>query len=187
MISDFSACGGKLLLSVCLCVLPTLSIALCEELSRIDSSDDGTFFVSCKNTFAKPQYLITEYYAGGERNSFVSFRDGRYGFMCSAKDKARDCLSMPRGAIDFKTFEVKEGLEGVIEDINAATKRYRDKSADYSYPRSARGAEAQGCYLRVYGEEMVVLGLDRERLHSASSCLVAFERYLADNKSLLLK
>jgi hypothetical protein len=71
---------------------------------------------------------------------------------------------MPRGALDFKTFEVKEGLEGVIEDINAAAKRYQGKPADYSYPRSARGAKAQGCYLRVYGEERVVFGFDRERL-----------------------
>ena len=187
MISDFSACVRKLLLSVCLCVLPSLSIALCEELSRVGLGDDGTFFVSCKNTFAKPQYLITEYYSGGERNSFVSFRDGRHGFMCSAKDKAPDCMSMPRGALDFKTFEVKEGLEGVIEDINAARKRYQGIPADYSYPRSASGAKTQGCYLRVYGEERVVFGFDQKRLYSASLCLVAFERYLAGNKSLLLK
>ena len=187
MISDFSAYGRKLLLSVCLCVLPTLSLALCEEMSRTGTADDGSFFVSCKSTFPEPQYLITEYYAGGERNSFVSYRDGRYGFMCSAKDNARDCLSMPRGALGFKTFEVKEGLEGVIEDINSATKRYQGIPADYSYPLSARGAKAQGCYLRVYGEERLVFGFDKERLHSASSCLVAFERYLAGNESLLLK
>ena len=187
MISDFSACGWKLLLSSWFLVLPTISLALCEELSRVGKADDGTFFVSCKSTFSKPQYLITEYYAGGERNSFVSFRDGRYGFMCSAKDNNRDCLSLPRGALGFKTFEVKEGLEGVIEDINAAAKRYQGKPADYSYPRSARGAKAQGCYLRVYGEERVVFGFDQKRLYSASLCLVAFERYLAVNKSLLLK
>ena len=187
MISDFPACGWKLLLSSWLFVLPTISLALCEELSRVGTVDDGTFFVSCKSTFAKPQYLITEYHAGGERNSFVSFRDGRYGFMCSAQPNARDCLSMPRGALDFKTFEVKEGLEGVIEDINAATRRYQDIPADYSYPRSVRGAKTQGCYLRVYGDERVVFGFDEERLYSASLCLVAFERYLAGNKSLLLK
>lgn len=187
MISDFSAFGWKLLLSSWLFGLPAISLALCEELSRVGTGDDGTFFVSCKSTFAKPQYLITEYYAEGERNSFVSFRDGRYGFMCSAKGNNRDCLSMPRGALDFKTFEVKEGLEGVIEDINAATKRYQGISADFSYPRSARGAKTQGCYLRVYGEERVVFGFDQKRLFSASLCLVAFERYLAGNKSLLLK
>jgi hypothetical protein len=32
----------------------------------------------------------------------------------------------------------------------------------------------------------VVIGLDAGRLHAASACLVAFERYLADNKALLV-
>ena len=187
MIFDFSAYGRKLLLSAYLCVLPSMSLALCEELSRVGTGDDGTFFISCESTFPQPQYLITEYYAGGERNSFVSFRHGRYGFMCSAQDGAQDCQAMPRGDLNFTTFDIKPGLKGVIEDIKDAGQRYQGIPADYSYPRSARGAEAQGCYLRVYGEKRVVFGFDQDRLHAASYCLVAFERYLAGNKSLVLK
>ncbi len=186
MIFDFSAYGRKFLLLGCLCALPTTSLALCEELSRVGTDDDGTFFAACESTFSKPQYLITEYHAGGERNSFVSFRDGRYGFMCSAKDNAHDCQSMPRGALEFKTFELKPGLSGVIEDIEDAGHRYQGNEAAYTYPRSVRGAVSQGCYLRVYGEKKVVFGFDTERLHAASLCLVAFERYLASNKRLLL-
>lgn len=166
--------------------MPTISFALCEELSRVGTADDGTFFVSCKNTFSQPNYLITEYFADGQRNSFVSFRDGRYGFMCSMGGDTEDCQSMPRGAMEFKTFDVKPGLTAVIEDIEVAGQRYQGVAAAYAYPRSARGAASQGCYLRVYGEEKVVFGFDKKRLHAASLCLVAFERYLASNKRLLL-
>ena len=73
MISDFSAFGWKFLLSSWLFGLPTISLALCEELSRVGTGDDGTFFVSCKSTFAKPQYLITEYYAEGNETALYPF------------------------------------------------------------------------------------------------------------------
>ena len=137
MISDFSAFGWFLLYLGCLGCPRYLSryARSCRGWERV------TMVRSSSPVRALSLNLSIEYYAEGERNSFVSFRDGRYGFMCSAKGNNRDCLSMPRGALDFKTLEVKEGLEGVIEDINAATKRYQGISADFSYPRSARGAK----------------------------------------------
>jgi len=174
------------MLSACLLITPMTSFALCEELSRVGTADEGSFFVACKNTFPKPNYLITEFHGGGQRNSFVSFRDGRFGFMCSMGGDSEDCQSLPRGGLEFKSFDVKPGLRLIIEDIEGVRQRYLGVAAAYAYPRSARGAASQGCYLRIYGEAKVVFGFDKKRLHAASSCLVAFERYLASNKRLFL-
>ena len=107
--------------------------------------------------------------------------------MCSADANGSDCQSLPRGALNFRTFVFKPGLIGVIESLKDAPRNYRTESATYSYPRSLQGAKAQGCYLRIYEDKKVVLGFDQDRLQESSLCLVAFERYLARNKNMLLR
>jgi hypothetical protein len=168
-------------------LLPKSAVALCTELSRAQTSDEDTFFVACKNTFSGPAYQVTEYYAGSERNSFVYYRHGRYGFMCSVGSSGEDCQTLPRGGLEFGDFKLKSGLDGVRERLADASESYKDKSVTYSYPRSLRGAKSQGCYLRVYEDDKVVFGFDKDRLAASSFCLVAFERYLAKNKKMLLK
>lgn len=177
----------RVLLSIVCSAMPTAALALCEELSTTQTGSEDKFFVKCTNSFAKPAYTVTEYYAGSERNSFVAYRDGQRGFMCAVLASGHDCQSMPRGAVEFHTFIMKPGLLGVIEDLKKAPEHFANKKASYSYPRRPRSALELGCFLRVYDAKKVVFGLDADRLHAASACLVAFERYLADNKALLLK
>ena len=178
-------CRGVLLFIFC-AVMPNAAFALCEELSTTQTGSEDKFFVKCTNSFAKPAYTVTEYYAGSERNSFVAYRDGQRGFMCAMLASGHDCKSLPRGGVEFHTFIMRPGLLGVIEELEKAPEHFATKDVSYSYPRRLRSALELGCFLRVYDAKKVVIGLDAGRLHAAGACLVAFERYLADNKALLV-
>lgn len=180
------ACWLVLLFAVCY-GMPITSLALCEELSMIQTGSEDRFFLNCTNSYSKPAYTVTEYYAGSKRNGFVAYKDGSKGFMCASLENGSDCQSMPKGPLDFRTFIMKPGLVGVIEQIEKAPKYFGDKEASHAYPKTLRSAQELGCFLRMYGTRKVVFGLDADRLHTASACFVAFERYLAQDKTRLLK
>jgi hypothetical protein len=57
----------------------------------------------------------------------------------------------------------------------------------FRFPKSHSAAISMGCFVVIQESKDVIIGLSEDKLYHSAECLVAFERYMTTDKSMLFR
>lgn len=162
------------------------AVSSCKELAVTGVGDEDEFYVACTNSLLKPTYVITQYYGGTEHFSLLSLNVGSSGYFCSGTSEQSRCQALPRGAIPYGTYKSRKS-EVTVANLSKAKAAYKEKDVIFRFPKSYGAARSLGCFAVIEESKDVIIGLSEDRLYQSAECLVAFERYLVNDKGMLFR
>jgi hypothetical protein len=164
--------------------LSSIAASACNELAATSIDEEYDFYVTCTNSFSKPNYIVTQYFGGSRHFGVMSLNVGSKGFFCSGDSSKSTCDAMPRGAIPYGTYKSRKS-KVTVADIKKTNSAYEEKNVLFRFPKSKRTAESKGCFVLIKESKDVIIGLKKDKLYQSAECLIALERYISTDISLL--
>lgn len=164
----------------------SLAASSCKELAATGVGDKDEFYVVCTNSLLKPAYVVTQYYGGTEHFGVLSLNVRNSGYFCSGDSERSSCQALTGGAIPYGTYKSRKS-EVTVANLSKGKVAYKEKDAIFRFPRSHRAAQSMGCFVVIQESKDVIIGLSEDRLYQSAECLVAFERYMATDKTMLFR
>jgi hypothetical protein len=164
----------------------SLAVSSCKELAVTGVGDNDEFYVACTNSLLKPTYVVTQYYGGTEHFGVLSLNVGNSGYFCSGDSERSSCQALPRGAIPYGIYKSRKSAV-TVTNLSKGKATYKEKDVIFRFPKSHGAAISIGCFVVIQESKDVIIGLSEDKLYQSAECLVAFERYMATDKSMLFR
>ena len=164
----------------------SIAFSSCKELAVTSISDQDEFYVACTNSLLKPVYVVTQYYGGTRHFGVLSLNVGNSGYFCSGDSQQSSCQSLPRGAIPYGTYKSRKSAV-TVANLSEGKAAYKDKGSIFRFPKSHGGAITIGCFVMIQKSRDVIIGLSKGKLYKSAECLIALERHMLSDKTMLFR
>jgi hypothetical protein len=166
--------------------LSSLAVSSCKELAVTGVGDKDEFYVACTSSLLKPTYVVTQYYRGTKHFGVLSLNVGNSGYFCSGDSAQTSCQALPRGAIPYGTYKSRKS-EVTVANLSKGKAAYKEKNVIFRFPKSHDAAISMGCFIVIQESKDVIIGLSKDKLYQSAECLVALERYILTDKTMLFR
>jgi hypothetical protein len=164
----------------------SLAVSGCKELAVSGIGKTDEFYVACANSLLKPTYTVTQYYGGDDHFGVLTLNVGSTGYFCAGTSEKSSCQPFPKGAVPYGRYKSHKS-QVIVANISDSKMAYKEKGAIFRFPKSHGAVEAVGCFVVIQKSRDVVLGLATDRLYQSADCLVALERYISRDKTMLFR
>lgn len=164
----------------------SLAASSCKELAVTGVGDKDEFYAVCTNSLLKPDYVVTQYYGGTEHFGVLSLNVRNSGYFCSGDSERSSCQALTGGAIPYGTYKSRKS-EVTVANLSKGKAAYKDKDSIFRFPKSHSGAVTLGCFVVIQKSRDVIIGLSKGKLYKSAECLIALERHMLSDKTMLFR
>jgi|TARA_B110000503_G_scaffold56320_1_gene90246 hypothetical protein len=164
----------------------SLAASSCKELAVTGVGDKDEFYVVCTNSLLKPDYVVTQYYGGTEHFGVLSLNVRNSGYFCSGDSERSSCQALTGGAIPYGTYKSRKS-EVTVANLSKGKAAYKAKDSIFRFPKSHGGAVTLGCFVVIQKSRDVIIGLSKDKLYQSAECLIALERHMVSDKTMLFR
>ena len=164
----------------------SLAVSSCRELAVTSIGAKDEFYVACTNSLLKPSYVVTQYYGGTEHFGVLSLNVGNSGYFCSGDSEQSSCQASARGAIPYGTYKSRKSSV-TVANLSEGKAAYKEKDAIFRFPKSHGTAISIGCFVVIQKSKDVIIGLSKDKLYQSAECLIALERHMVSDKTMLFR